>query len=312
MSSRITLDASDLKSGEAAVLGRSGLVELRPGLRVHYSDICELGDFSSEFPLSPGLAISLVLHGDVDASIDGKSISHGQCQDTDYKGFSGCLWSLTRPATLHRVAHRYNKQRKVNIAVDRTWLDSVTKDGVEWQAITDLADRHLALRHWNPSVDARNLANSLIEAAKADHPLQRLQMESLSIALIAETINQMTPRREAENLAEPSVLSRWQKERVAAVRDRLCDDPMRVESLTALAHDAGMSVSTLQRHFKLLTGSTIISYIRRRRLEEARLALLDRGVTIAEAAFLSGYSNPSNFAAAFKRAFGSPPSAFPD
>lgn len=91
MQSRIILETSDLKSGEAAVQGRSGLVELRPGLRVHYSDIVELGDFSTEFPLKPGLAFSLVLEGDVDASIDGKSISHGKREDTEYKGLDGCL-----------------------------------------------------------------------------------------------------------------------------------------------------------------------------------------------------------------------------
>ncbi len=45
------------------------------------------------------------------------------------------------------------------------------------------------------------------------------------------------------------------------------------------------------------------------RLELARLALLERGATVGEAAYSAGYTNAANFSTAFSRAFGYPPSA---
>ncbi|MEM8949954.1 MAG: helix-turn-helix transcriptional regulator [Pseudomonadota bacterium] len=175
--------------------------------------------------------------------------------------------------------------------------------------ITDLADRHLVSCHWTPTARSRRLACDILEASRTKNSLQKLQMESCSIALVAETFYQISSRNVSQNQKHTRSLSRWQQQRVATIRDRLSDDPMNVESLTALARNAGMSVSTLQRYFKELTGTTIISYIRRCRLEQARLVIREQGITIGEAAYLSGYSNPSNFVAAFKRTFGMSPSA---
>lgn len=185
----------------------------------------------------------------------------------------------------------------------------MVEGGDQWRVITDLAERHMAQCRWKPSATARNLASGILEASKSTHPLQRLQMESCSIALIVDTLWQVSHKPLHGHPSDLASLSSRQRQRVAAVKERLRADPMHVESLTVLARDAGMSVSTLQRHFKLLTGSTIVSYIRRCRLEVARLAMLEKGLSIAEAAFLSGYSNPSNFAVAYKRAFGSAPSS---
>jgi AraC-like DNA-binding protein len=57
-------------------------------------------------------------------------------------------------------------------------------------------------------------------------------------------------------------------------------------------------------------GTTVFGYLRARRMERAR-ALLEAGkATVLEAAALVGYSNPSNFAAAFRREFGVNPKAF--
>lgn len=75
-------------------------------------------------------------------------------------------------------------------------------------------------------------------------------------------------------------------------------------ALPELAARAGLSETTLKRTFPRVFGTTVFGYLRRRRMEEAR-RLLDTGTaTVLEAAAQVGYSNPSNFAAAFRREFG--------
>jgi AraC-like DNA-binding protein len=81
-------------------------------------------------------------------------------------------------------------------------------------------------------------------------------------------------------------------------------------TLPALARSTGLSESTLKRGFHQVFGTTVFGYLRARRMERAR-ALLERGdATVLEAATLVGYSNPSNFSAAFRRQFGLNPKAF--
>ncbi len=81
-------------------------------------------------------------------------------------------------------------------------------------------------------------------------------------------------------------------------------------TLAVLARSTRLSESTLKRGFHQVFGTTVFGYLRARRMERAR-SLLERGeVTVLEAATLVGYSNPSNFASAFRRQFGLNPKAF--
>lgn len=81
-------------------------------------------------------------------------------------------------------------------------------------------------------------------------------------------------------------------------------------ALPDLARHFGLSESTLKRGFRQVFDTTVFGYLRARRMERAR-ALLESGeATVLEAAALVGYSNPSNFAAAFRQHFGLNPKAF--
>lgn len=82
--------------------------------------------------------------------------------------------------------------------------------------------------------------------------------------------------------------------------------------LNQVASDMGMSVSNLQRVFRASYGQTIGEYIRQRRLEIARDAIVRERKSIGEAAYLAGYLHTSNFTNAFKRLFGVPPGTLND
>ncbi|MBX2806988.1 MAG: AraC family transcriptional regulator [Hyphomicrobiales bacterium] len=86
--------------------------------------------------------------------------------------------------------------------------------------------------------------------------------------------------------------------------DNHLDSPL---TLRDIALHTGLSISSLQRHFKSAFGTTVVDYLRAKKLANAREAIEKKGVSVSEAAFLAGYTNPSSFATAFKRAFGISP-----
>ncbi|PST20080.1 AraC family transcriptional regulator [Rhizobium sp. JAB6] len=74
-------------------------------------------------------------------------------------------------------------------------------------------------------------------------------------------------------------------------------------SVAALAREAGMSVPSYHVHFKALTGSTPIQYVKALRLHEARLMIARQRGTIAEVAASVGYASAAHFSRDFKRYF---------
>jgi AraC-like DNA-binding protein len=80
--------------------------------------------------------------------------------------------------------------------------------------------------------------------------------------------------------------------------------PLRVEDL---AHIAGMSMSTLHHHFKLLTSMSPLQYQKQLRLQAARQRMLVESVDAASAAFSVGYESASQFNREYSRFFGLSP-----
>lgn len=74
-------------------------------------------------------------------------------------------------------------------------------------------------------------------------------------------------------------------------------------SVATLASEAGMSVPSYHVHFKALTGSTPMQYVKAMRLHEARLMIARQDRTIAEVAACVGYASPAQFSRDFKRHF---------
>ena len=80
--------------------------------------------------------------------------------------------------------------------------------------------------------------------------------------------------------------------------------PLRVEDLAEMA---GMGVSTLHHHFRVLTARSPLQYQKQLRLQAARARMLVDGMDAASAAFEVGYASPSQFNREYRRFFGQPP-----
>jgi AraC-like DNA-binding protein len=95
----------------------------------------------------------------------------------------------------------------------------------------------------------------------------------------------------------------------ASIEERLGDPSLDPATVAAAHH---MSVRYLQKLFQA-EGTTVTAWIRRRRLERCRRDLRDERLRAIPAAAIGarlGYTDPANFARAFRREFGSPPSTF--
>lgn len=83
-------------------------------------------------------------------------------------------------------------------------------------------------------------------------------------------------------------------------------EPMAIEALARLAR---MSVPTFHQHFKKVTSTSPLQYLKAVRLTRARLLMLQQGVSAKVAAHEVGYSSESQFSREFRRFFGAPPAA---
>jgi AraC-like DNA-binding protein len=92
------------------------------------------------------------------------------------------------------------------------------------------------------------------------------------------------------------------------VKGAMDADLRRPWTITELAEQAGLTRTSFHAKFFRAFGVGPMDYLRVRRLEAAREALLYQGISVTDAAFQAGYTNPANFATAFRRRFGVTPS----
>jgi AraC-like DNA-binding protein len=82
------------------------------------------------------------------------------------------------------------------------------------------------------------------------------------------------------------------------------DEVIRVEDLAA---EVGLSVSSLNRHFRAATSMSPVQYQKQIRLQRARIRLLANPADVAGAGHAVGYTSASQFTREYRRLFGAPP-----
>ncbi|WP_458072107.1 AraC family transcriptional regulator [Rhodanobacter sp. BL-MT-08] len=74
-----------------------------------------------------------------------------------------------------------------------------------------------------------------------------------------------------------------------------------------LAKEASMSVPSFHAHFRTVTNTSPMQYLKSTRLHQARLLMMRNGLTAAAACAQVGYESSSQFSREFKRLFGRTP-----
>ncbi|MEW5815393.1 MAG: AraC family transcriptional regulator, partial [Spirochaetota bacterium] len=78
-------------------------------------------------------------------------------------------------------------------------------------------------------------------------------------------------------------------------------------SLSEVAKVLGISVAKLKRDFKRTHGLNVHEYLVSKRLEAARTLIMEKDLSVKEAAYIVGYRSQSYFSIAFRQKFGENP-----
>ena len=133
------------------------------------------------------------------------------------------------------------------------------------------------------------------ESAAASSDLGRAQCEFEVLGLLLRLA-----QRDIAHAKPRSLLTPHQIAIARSVREAIEPSLYEKNDVRTLAPSYGISASTLNRYFETFYGMTVSAYVRHRRVQKA-CELLELGLRVAEVSAAVGYSNPSKFAAAFKR-----------
>lgn len=139
-----------------------------------------------------------------------------------------------------------------------------------------------------------------ILGCRARGPARQIYLESKGLELVALAVDHFgeLARQDGEHLTA------FEIERLHRARNLLLSELDTPPTLASLARHSGLNERKLKMGFKALFGTPVYSYLRNYRLQSARELLRKGRHSVTEVAHLVGYSNPSKFAAAFRRQFG--------
>ena len=197
--------------------------------------------------------------------------------------------------------------RKINISAPLPWIERLAQvNADEPSPLRTFFSMHLAQFKFKPGNHILAAAEQIMTPpAGLDGELLSLHRHSRALSILSEACGALSHR--AAGHAGPKLMKRQQ---AARIRDHVLASLDREVTISEIAKAVGMSVSAVQRTFRDSFGTTVFGFVRDQRLARAAQALHENGATIAQAAFIAGYSDSSHFSAAFKRAYGIPPGTF--
>lgn len=285
---------------------------LRPGLILHcgvetHREACEGTAVVDDY-----VRIVLVLEGAVDLQYGTSSLRLQVPAGLRGKAVqNAAMVTMQEPVSLRRVVRQGDFARRISIGMARSWMDETLGSNREPSATS--ASRHLETLFWTVSPRARMLAEQMLNPPELLPGLANLYQESRTIELIIEALSAQAGVNRQVDAAVARTGGEGRLSPVAYAR--MCDlklwlqqhaaEPLNLEQIALQMHT---TPSTLQRHFRLVHGTTVFDFLLRERLSQARQALERDGVSVEHAAALAGYANATGFATAFRRLFGFAPS----
>lgn len=278
------------------------------GLRIgHMNENVDGPRSQDAFQIDPKFIILIVLNGrQVFWFNDQECVLEANETET---AASAVTISILTGAKVQYLESSGHPLRKLAIAGELDWFDQfrMEADGADSQPgmLPVQADSKVdgaAAQFWTPSARIVRLATQIILPPPDDNRQQLgLYRMSKGIEILrcmfdeqtargSEIAGQIDGRRKAED-----------------IRLYILDNLSRDLTTGQLEDRFGRNRRSLQRVFKSEYGVGISEFVRSERLKRANAALRNDGISIAEAAYLAGYSNTANFSTAFRRAFGMPP-----
>ncbi|ULQ52986.1 AraC family transcriptional regulator [Flavihumibacter fluvii] len=147
----------------------------------------------------------------------------------------------------------------------------------------------------------RRYFNEILYADK-DSPLRIATIQNRIMLLIERFFSRLYDKSR-NVLASPRISTHDVRQLMQVEAILIRDIHNRPPTIDQLAHEATMSSAKLKKLFKEVYGTSIYAYYQKQRMAVAREMLLSGDFTVKEVGLQVGYSNLSNFAAAFRKEF---------
>lgn len=169
-------------------------------------------------------------------------------------------------------------------------------------------------RHGGPAPSApRGMFSTAMDARMAGSVLRFLEamgkpMEAaiLGPALVREIYFHVLAGEQGHSL-RAALAMQGQFGKIARALRRIHASYPQALDVDLLAQESGMSVPSFHTHFRGVTRTSPMQYLKSTRLHQARLLMVRNGMTAAAASNEVGYESPSQFSREFKRLFGRSP-----
>jgi len=284
-------------------------MELAEGLSLLRVDVRDMQGVALSGTMAPGLRLAYVVGGRSDVTYGNRRVVLGPQSPTR---MHCSMVQILHTERFSRRSQRGDRERTVSITISPAWM--LKRLGIDHPA-GQLLTRHLACSSWQVSTQAMTLVEQMLRPPELSPPMLHLYLESRALDLVVEAFAHLDSlsrapvptRRPGIRSLPPTALRDPDRQRMNAVRDLLESGQADALSLDAIARHAGVSVNTLQRHFRMVWSKTVFAYLRDHRLMRARIAMERDGVSVASASAIAGYASPANFATAFRKRFGITP-----
>ena len=138
------------------------------------------------------------------------------------------------------------------------------------------------------------------------YPSGRLYLDGLTLAVASRLVARHSSVTKHIEERHEGLDGRRLKQVLSFIEDQLAEDL----SLEKIATIAGVSVSHLQTLFRISMGVTVHQYVIQRRVERAKVMLMQDELSMAEIALAAGFAHQSHMARHMRRMLGMPPQVF--
>jgi len=247
-------------------------------------------------PTRPAFGLSFQLSGDFDVSLP--------CRPASERMTAGRVWMRAGdlPGPIVATTPAGESMRGVSLDVPesfaRAWRDEAPRS-------VALGAARLLSEGGAPFTPLMSIDAETRAAVEATLRLDlstlhgRLVAESVALGLLARVL---APGSDDVGSAPPSAIL---DDAADILNDEWADPP----TISRLARRVGTNECYLKAGFRERFGTTIAAFVRDRRMREARRMIEERGCSVQVAAVEVGFSNPSRFAAAFRKVHGVNPSS---
>lgn len=205
------------------------------------------------------------------------------------------------------LSEKGTRVKGVNILFSKEWLEKF----LEVESVGDMIKKYLSLKmsafNYEPmDMEYKRLLTEILQN-DADPSFETMIIQNRTMLLLERFFTRIFYKM--SDMHFDVSLSNEDINRVKLVEKELVQDfSAEPPGISKLARLAVMSPSKLKNSFKEIYGLPIGQYFQKHRMNKAKAMLLSRKYSVREVGVEVGYSNLSNFAKAFRKAFDQLPS----